>query len=33
MFSSRLTLPGEFFSSGMAFTKTKRANGKGLARG
>jgi len=26
-------LPGEFFSSGLAFTKTKRANGKGLARG
>ena len=27
MFSSRLTLQGELCSSGMAFTKTKRANG------
>jgi hypothetical protein len=33
MFSSRLTLQGDLFSSGMnAFTKAKRANGKSPAR-
>jgi hypothetical protein len=32
MFNSRLTLQGEFFSSGMVFTKRKRANGRRLAR-